>query len=383
MDGTANLDVHTLGIIGLAVGATIALSFTLLSLVLRGMLALHIWAAAFWLLTLAGLAEGYDENATFLSAIVGSVLIAFANGAMLGGIAIHIGFPLRWRWPALLIALFLAVQVAFLIAPPPQAVEATVFGMKSIIWDIWMIWLLLFRAPPELRSGCAFTALVFVIDTFFYLARAAVSLHPEMQSHELLATILTTSNYLFGILCTFLLSTGFTLMLAQRLVHDLRCAAEIDGLTGLLNRTAVVRESNRRLAITRGRSNSALLFDLDNFKAVNDSWGHAGGDAVLKHFAETVRASGIPEHALFSRYGGEEFLLLLPGASPNAASSLAESLRTRIEGAPAPFSGASIAFTTSVGVCTSTNTEIHVLIQAADEALYRAKNAGRNRVEVA
>ena len=133
MDGTANLDVHTLGIIGLAVGATIALSFTLLSMVLRGMLALHIWAGAFWLLTLAGLAEGYDENGTFLSAIVGSVLIAAANGAMLGGIAVHIKYPLRWRWPALLIAAFLAIQVAFFIAPPPQAVEATVFGVKSII----------------------------------------------------------------------------------------------------------------------------------------------------------------------------------------------------------------------------------------------------------
>jgi diguanylate cyclase (GGDEF)-like protein len=383
MDGPLSLDVHTLGIIGLAVGATIALSFTLLSMVLRGMMALHIWVAAFWLLTLAGLAEGYDEKATFLSTIVGSVLIAAANGALLAGIAIHIGHALRWRWPMLLIVVFLAIQVGFLLAPPAQGVEAAVFGLKSVIWDGWMIWLLLFRAPRELKTSCAFTALVFTIDTFFYLARGAVSLHPEMDSHALLATVLTTSNYLFGILCTFLLSTGFTLMLAQRLTHDLRCAAEIDGLTGLLNRTAVVRESNRRLAATRGRSNAALLFDLDNFKAVNDSWGHAGGDAVLKHFADTVRASGIPEDALFSRYGGEEFLLLVPGATINTASRLAESLRTRVEGAPAPFSGSSIAFTTSVGVCTSTDTEIHELIQVADEALYRAKHAGRNRVEVA
>ncbi|MET0936998.1 MAG: GGDEF domain-containing protein [Luteibacter sp.] len=383
MDGPLSLDVHTLGIIGLAVGATIAVSFTLLSMVLRGMMALHIWVAAFWLLTLAGLAGGYDENPTFASTIIGSVLIAVANGALLGGIAVHIGYPLRWRWPILLIAFFLAIQVGFLIDPPPQAVEATVFGVKSVIWDAWMVWLLLARAPAELKTSCAFTALVFIIDTFFYLARGAVSLHPEMDSHALLATVLTASNYLFGILCTFLLSTGFTLMLAQRLTHDLRCAAEIDGLTGLLNCAALVRESNRQLASTRGRTNAALLFDLDNFKAVNDSWGHAGGDAVLKHFADTVRASGIPEHALFSRYGGEEFLLLIPGATTNIASSLAESLRTRVESAPAPFSGSSIAFTTSVGVCTSTATEIHNLIQAADEALYRAKNAGRNRVEVA
>ncbi|WP_448097989.1 GGDEF domain-containing protein [Luteibacter yeojuensis] len=383
MDGVSGLDVHTLGVIGLAVGVTIALSFTLLSLVLRGMLALHIWAAAFWMLTAAGLAEGYDEKSTFLSAIVGSVLIALANGAMVLGIAIHIGQPLRWRWPALVIAFFLAIQVGFLLAPPPQAVEAAVFGAKSIVWDAWMVWLLLFRAPRELRTSAAFTAMIFIIDSFFYIARGAVSLHPEMDSHALLATVLTTSNYLFGILCTFLLSTGFTLMLAQRLVHDLRRAAEVDGLTGLLNRSAVLRESNRQLASGRGYPNAALLFDLDNFKAINDRWGHAGGDAVLKHFAEVIRSVGLPAHSLFSRYGGEEFLLLVPGMDPRDAAGLAEALRQRVAEAPASYSDASIAFTTSVGVCASSDTRVQQLIQAADEALYRAKNAGRNRVEMA
>lgn len=383
MDGVSGLDVHTLGIIGLAVGVTIALSFTLLSMVLRGMLALHIWAAAFWIFTAAGLAEGYDEKSTFLSAIVGSVLIALANAAMLMGIAIHIGYRLRWRWPALLIAFFLAIQAWFLAVPPSQGVEAAVFGGKSIVWDSWMVWLLLFRAPRELRTSAAFTAMIFVIDTFFYLARGAVWLHPEMDSHALLATALTTSNYLFGILCTFLLSTGFTLMLAQRLVHDLRHAAEVDGLTGLLNRTAVVKESYRQLASARGRPNAALLFDLDNFKAINDRWGHAGGDAVLKHFADVIRSGDLPEHALFSRYGGEEFLLLIPSTSPHHAASLAEALRVRVAQAPAPFSGIEINFTTSVGVSATHGAEVHTLIQAADEALYRAKNAGRNRVEVA
>lgn len=381
MDAAAHLDVHTLGIIGLAVGVTIAMSFTLLSLVLRGMAALHIWAAAFWLLTLAGVAEGYDENAGFLSAIVGSVLIAVANAAMLIGIALHIGRPLRWQGPALVVAVFLAIQIGFMVWPPAQAVEATVFGAKSILWDGWMIGLLLFRAPKELRTSCAFTAFVFMIDTFFYLARGAVSLFPETNSHAWIAQMLTTSNYLFGILCTFLLSTGFTLMLAQRLVHDLRRAAEVDGLTGLLNRTALVKESGPKMAV--GRHHAALLFDLDNFKAVNDYWGHAGGDAVLKHFADIVRTGGLPERALFSRYGGEEFLLLLPDANAGGAALLAEALRVRIQNAPANFAGGTIAFTTSVGVSVVVGPELHRLIEAADSALYRAKNAGRNRVEVA
>lgn len=134
-----HLDLFTLGVMGLAVGATISLSFTLLGLVLRGMPALRIWAAAFWIITLAGLAQGLDERDTFLSAIVGNALIAIANAAMLMGIAVHVRYPLRWRWPLLLSAAFLGLQVLFLLVPPSQSLEAIVFGAKSVVWDTWMI----------------------------------------------------------------------------------------------------------------------------------------------------------------------------------------------------------------------------------------------------
>ncbi|QWT22261.1 GGDEF domain-containing protein [Bacillus sp. NP157] len=382
MDGTTGLDIHTLGIIGLAVGIAIALSFSLLSLVLRGMAALHVWAAAFWLLTLAGLAEGYDENGKFLSAIVGSALIALANAAMLVGIAMHLGRPLRWRWPGLVIALFLLIQAGFMLWPPSGAVESIVFGLKSVTWDAWMVFFLLFRAPRELRVGAAFTAAVFVVDTLFYISRGFISLHPEIDSPEL-TSLLTTSNYLFGILCTFLLSTGFTLMLSQRLVHDLREAAEFDGLTGLLNRSALLKAAAPILQGNRGHTHAALLFDLDHFKAINDRWGHAGGDAVLKHFAQVLRdGGGASKGILLSRYGGEEFLLLAPCTSPNVAATLAESLRALVERSPASHGGQAIAFTTSVGVATGTGDNIQRLIDTADAALYQAKRTGRDRVEV-
>lgn len=379
MDGVTGLDVHTLGMIGLAVGVAIALSFSLMSLVLRGMPALHVWAAAFWLLTFAGLAEGYDENGSFLSAIIGSALIALANAAMLVGIAMHLGRPLQWRWPALVIAVFLLIQIAFMAWPPSQPFESAVFGLKSILWDGWMVYFLL-RAPRELRAGSTFTALIFLIDALFYVIRGLVSLHPEIESPELLS-LLTASNYLFGILCTFLLSTGFTLMLSQRLVHDLRIAADIDGLTGLLNRTALLNAATPVLQANREPTHAVLLFDLDRFKAINDRWGHAGGDAVLKHFAQTLREGGIPHRALLSRYGGEEFLLLVPCTSANVAVTLAESLRALVERSPAHYAGEPIVFTTSVGVATGAGIHIQRLIDTADAALYQAKRTGRDRVE--
>lgn len=379
MDGVTGLDVHTLGVIGLAVGVAIALSFSLMSLVLRGMPALHVWAAAFWLLTFAGLAEGYDENGSFLSAIIGSALIALANAAMLVGIAIHVRRPLPWRWPGLLIATFLLIQVAFLAWPPSRPLESTVFGLKSIIWDTWMVYFLV-RAPRELRAGSTFTAAVFLIDALFYVIRGLISLHPEIESPEL-ASLLTTSNYLFGILCTFLLSTGFTLMLSQRLVYDLRIAADVDGLTGLLNRTALLKAAAPVLQANRDHTHAVLLFDLDHFKSINDRWGHAGGDAVLKHFARTLERAGLPPRALLSRYGGEEFLLLAPCTSANVAVSLAETLRALVECSAAQFDGEPIIFTTSVGVATGTGAHIQRLIDTADAALYQAKRTGRDRVE--
>jgi diguanylate cyclase (GGDEF)-like protein len=378
-----HLDLFTLGVMGLAVGATISLSFTLLGLVLRGMPALRIWTAAFWIITFAGVAQGLDERETFLSVIIGNALIAIGNALMLMGIAVHVRYPLRWRWPLLLSATFFAVQVVFLLVPPSQRLEAMVFGAKSIVWDAWMIWVLLRRAPGDLRVSCGFTALVFGCDAVFYLLRSVVMLAPDTKSQMLLATQLMTANYLFAIICTFLVSTGFTLMLAQRLTLDLRSMARTDGLTGLRNRNAVIEDGRRAVELcrARGQTSSVLLIDLDRFKGINDNWGHDAGDEVLRHFVRMVQAVHLPDGALLGRYGGEEFLLVLPGIDAAQAIVAAEDVRARLAAAHAVHGDQPIPATTSVGVAGAADLDFQALISAADAALYRAKHLGRNRVE--
>jgi diguanylate cyclase (GGDEF)-like protein len=378
-----HLDLYTLGVIGLAVAVAISMSFTLLGLALRGLPALRIWAVAFWVLTAAALAQGLDEKSTVLSAIVGSGLIALANALMLMGIAVHVRYPLRWRWPLALAALFVAIQMGFLIASPGQTIDELAFGGKSIVWDGWMIWVLLWRSPRDLRNGCRFTALVFIIDTAFYLIRSGTIVFPSVDSHVVLANALVMANYIFGILCTFLLSTGFTLMLAQRLTLDLRRMAHTDGLTGLLNRAAVLEEGSRAVygCRDRGQPCCVLMFDLDAFKAVNDSWGHAAGDEVLKHFVKIIRGADLPPEALFARYGGEEFVLVLPGCDVAQATLLAERMRERVAKQPAAFGRQSIPITTSVGLASAPGMGFESLVSSADIALYRAKTMGRNRVE--
>ncbi|WP_266168536.1 GGDEF domain-containing protein [Dyella subtropica] len=378
-----HLDLFTLGVMGLAAGATISLSFTLLGLVLRGMPALRMWAAAFWLMTASGFAQGLDEKQSLLSALTGSALVALANALMVMGIAVHVRYPLRWRWPLFLAAAFLVIQVGFVVVPPSQLADALMFGAKSVVWDVWMIWVLLRRSPRDLRKSCAMVALVCGIDAAFYLLRSGVMLAPDTASQMLLATRLMEANYLSAIVCNSLLCTGFTLMLAQRLTLDLRSMARTDGLTGLPNRSAVIEEGRRAVEAcrARGETSSVLLLDLDGFKAVNDSWGHPAGDEVLHHVVKVMRGIHLPDGALLARYGGEEFLLVLPAIDAAQAIVVAEDIRARVANTPALFGQRRISITTSVGVAGAAGLEFEALVNAADAALYRAKKSGRDRVE--
>jgi diguanylate cyclase (GGDEF)-like protein len=122
------------------------------------------------------------------------------------------------------------------------------------------------------------------------------------------------------------------------------------------------------------------MFDLDHFKTINDSWGHAAGDAVLSHFAGVIRGMGLARDTLFARYGGEEFMLVLPAVEPAAAGALAERMRAAVAAEPALFAGRSIDITTSVGGATAVDASFEQLVGTADVALYRAKHQGRNQV---
>ena len=158
--------------------------------------------------------------------------------------------------------------------------------------------------------------------------------------------------------------------------------ALVDGLTGLANSRAAADALHAEAARAERLETplSVVLADLDGFKEVNDAHGHAVGDEVLRAFAEVLRET-LRESDVAGRWGGEEFLLLLPGADEEGAAQLAE--RVRIGLAAREHPGVpGLRVTASFGVAEyagETNTE--QLVAAADGALYRAKRAGKNRVE--
>jgi diguanylate cyclase (GGDEF)-like protein len=156
-----------------------------------------------------------------------------------------------------------------------------------------------------------------------------------------------------------------------------------DRLTGLFNRARIVDELRAEVARSQRTDDpvAVLMIDLDHFKRVNDEHGHATGDRVLRHAAAQLRF-GLREYDRIGRYGGEEFLVVLPGATDVMAREVAERTRRTVEQA-ARSASLPCDVTVSAGVSWTGRAghDVDALIQSADEALYRAKAGGRNRVE--
>lgn len=166
----------------------------------------------------------------------------------------------------------------------------------------------------------------------------------------------------------------------------LRYQAEHDVLTGLPTRARIfdLLESEIDRGSRQGQSIGVLMTDVDHFKQVNDTYGHVVGDAVLRGVASRLRG-GCRRYDTVGRYGGEEFVAVLPGCDDRLASEVAERLRAAVAANPIHTPAGDVPVSVSIGVAT---TDAHVprtdaLVHAADVALYRAKRGGRNRVVVA
>lgn len=163
---------------------------------------------------------------------------------------------------------------------------------------------------------------------------------------------------------------------------ELRFRASHDMLTGIPNRGTILEAVNRERArqIRDGGSFGVILADLDHFKDVNDTYGHLAGDAVLKEAACRMR-SCVRSYDSVGRYGGEEFLIVVPAGDANSTAAVAERIREAISGKPVMTEAGPIPITASLGIAVSVGWEAKEVLRSADEALYYAKARGRNRVE--
>ena len=198
-----------------------------------------------------------------------------------------------------------------------------------------------------------------------------------------------TATYLIVFAALLTNTMGFVLMQMERAIHSQRELATHDPLTGAFNRRELMDVMGRLIGLAqRARQPlGVLMIDIDHFKRVNDTHGHVSGDAVLREVARRLQAR-LRKSDLLARFGGEEFVVLLPQTSEEEALVVAEGLRATVSatGIPMPAQPDALTVTVSIGVHVRVPgvepDEADRMIVASDEAMYRAKSMGRNRVEV-
>ncbi len=317
------------------------------------------------------------------AALARAAVFAFAIAPALYWTAARVVAGRRPAYPLIVagVALYALVTLA-----PPFAVPTTV---RTVIALAIMALYFLAGAIELARSRVQASArwplfALFLIYAVLFAVGAAESTLTELPE----AGLVPLSSW-YGLvhfeLIVFSVGTAALViaLIRERRETRQRRLAETDEVTGVATRRALLEQAEEALHRCQAADAplSLVIFDLDHFKLVNDRFGHSIGDAVLRHFGDTVRTV-LRENDRVGRLGGEEFALLLPGTSLAEASAIADRVRVAFEAGGKILEGIEIGSTVSAGVATvHRESTVQSMLIAADEGLYEAKARGRNRVE--
>ena len=311
----------------------------------------------------------------FLPVAVGNVMMMLAYGGLLNAFRRLCDRPLGTHWllGALLWAL-LCCFPAFYYSLPKRVMVLCIACIAYTAALIQLVW----QARDTLKASFWPAQLLLWIHLLFHLARlfldtAVPSTQPGAIGGSNFSVYVILESILFVIGLTFTLLA----MVNERMQVSLKHASLHDPLTSVWNRRALFSEAEKIVARCRrqNRPFSAVLFDLDHFKSINDQYGHHQGDLVLIHFCDVV-SSLLPAEGRFARLGGEEFAAIIPGAAEEA-ETWCESIRLAV----CASQPNAIPYSVSIGFATATGHRqgFEDLLAQADAALYHAKASGRNR----
>ena len=334
--------------------------------------------------------RGYIPD--YISMIGPLTLAVFISVTRLEGIKQFLGHKkfnyYNFIWPALV---FLGGSY-FLVIQDDVAWRNMILAIALIVLGIRIVQLLVTETLIKDKSLYYLVAITIIIYMLIYGIRAVDWLgfpnHHSIFEHSLF-------NYMCFLLMSLLeisLSILFIMLTSQRLAHELQEyqdklseLASIDSLTGAYNRRNLYEFGELESGISRRYHHhlSVLMMDMDHFKAVNDQYGHAGGDMVLREICSVIQKT-LRQTDRMGRLGGEEFGVILPHTDLQEAKLLAERIRRMVESSPIVFEGNVIPVTISIGVAelSTSDQNLEDLIKIADTALYQAKTAGRNCVIV-
>ncbi|MFW5431212.1 MAG: GGDEF domain-containing protein [Methylophilaceae bacterium] len=322
-----------------------------------------------------------DHQAVYLpaAALIGAGLSLYING-----IQAFSGKKPDHRIPLLVFSLLFVVDIYFSMIN--EDIRTNVVIDALIFAGVYLACARLTFAQEEGLLGNLYwvTSTLFTLLAILMLGRAISASTVDIAVFDSFATWpVNAYTFMVGAVSQFFISSLFVLMLSYKLNSNLETMVTVDGLTGILNRRGLEDACFKMHGLCRRMhvGMAVLLIDIDHFKKVNDKHGHLVGDNVLRHTTKIV-AEVLRTGDVAGRYGGEEFVVFMPNANESEASVLAERIRTAIASKPFAEGKLEIPVTVSIGVADSIHTgyDFKGLVAAADTALYKAKNGGRNKV---
>ena len=323
-----------------------------------------------------------------VSVVAGNMLLSCVFVGMIAAIYQFQGRPVRWLY-LLAAPLAVTVFVSAFIGNFPARV--TFVGLVIGLQSVWALVATLERRHATVGRGQWLLVAGLALEALVLGTRSMLALFtPEAGISILQSSVLQTATFMSTFSVVLVSSVGFVFMSRDRTDENNRVMAALDPLTGVANRRSLIAALDRDVsrAIRMHEPIALMMVDIDHFKNVNDQYGHPAGDQVLCNVVNVLRQR-VRSQDLVGRYGGEEFMVVLPDTGLPGAEQLArelcravQDLRCAVPGAGA----AGVAVTVSIGVFggrLEPEDSWDMLIAAADRALYQAKNNGRNRVEAA
>lgn len=320
-----------------------------------------------------------------LSIVLGNVLLSCMFTCLGAALLQFQGRPLPW--PAMAVApLLMAAGMAWFI--DNYAARVVGAGLVLGALNLWALWILISSHGATPGRGTWLVIAVLALQALVFLVRVIVFGGSEQPATDIMQSSgVQTLTFSTTFIELMVATMGFIFMARDRADENNRRLAALDPLTGVANRRAAIAALDRDVAraVRTRESIAVMMVDIDHFKRVNDQHGHPVGDHVLCNVVNVLRER-LRSQDLVSRYGGEEFLVVLPDTDLTGAHQLARHLCESVSSARYRHEGKDISVTLSIGVFggrLEPGDSWDMLISAADRALYRAKELGRNRVEVA
>lgn len=326
----------------------------------------------------------------WLSILVGNTLLIIGLVLIFRAICDFLETPANKRISVLTVALFVFVSIALHVSSTTTTglaawISLVAGGLGLACARVLMRNVSWHTAPARWTTGLwlgvgSSVMLLRAIAVFFSPSTSSYNLYTQ-SAIQIIAFVVVYSGMLGS-------SFGFNLMVQERAIHRLQQIARLDELTGMYNRRYLfdkVRHELNRMQRRNSENLILMMLDVDHFKEVNDQYGHAAGDDLLKcvaaQLAEILRAPDV-----LGRYGGEEFCVLLPDTNMAMGLQVAERLRIAANNAKIAVADQTVQRTISIGVayaCPTYLPDLSELFRTADRALYQAKKEGRNRIVAA